>query len=40
VVTEANLREVRDRKDPRYTQWVHDVRETWLVQSAGEEKVA
>jgi hypothetical protein len=37
VVTESGLREVRGRNDPKYTQWVHDVRETWLVQSAGEE---
>jgi hypothetical protein len=37
VVTEATLREVRGRNDHRYTQWVNDVRDTWLVQSAGEE---
>ena len=35
VVTETNLREVVDRGRPGYTQWVHDVRDTWLVQSAG-----
>jgi hypothetical protein len=37
VVTEATLREVRGRNDHRYTQWLNDVRDTWLVQSAGEE---
>jgi hypothetical protein len=37
VVTETGLLEVRGRNDPRYTQWVYDVRDTWLVQSAGEE---
>jgi hypothetical protein len=37
VVTEATLREVQGRNDRRYTQWVYDVRDTWLIQSAGEE---
>ena len=37
VVTESGLLEVRGRNDPRYTQWVYDVRDTWLIQSAGEE---
>lgn len=37
VVTESGLLEVLGRNDPRYTQWVCDVRDTWLVQSAGEE---
>jgi hypothetical protein len=37
VVTEASVREVVARNDPRYTQWVYDVLDTWLVQSEGEE---
>jgi hypothetical protein len=37
VVTETNLREVRGRNHPRYTQWVQEVRSRWLIQSAGEE---
>jgi hypothetical protein len=37
VVTETTLLEVRGRNDPRYTQWVNDVRDTRLIQSAGEE---
>ena len=37
VVTEASLREVQGRDEPRYTQWVYDVLDTWLVQSEGEE---
>jgi hypothetical protein len=37
VATEATLVEVSDRGQPRYTQWVNDVRDTWLVQSAGSE---
>jgi hypothetical protein len=37
VVTEASLREVEGRNRPRYTQWVYDVLDTWLVQSEGEE---
>jgi hypothetical protein len=34
VVTETSLREVVDRGRRGYTEWVHDVRDTWLVQSA------
>ena len=37
VVTEASLREVEGRDDPRYTQWVYDVLDTWLIQSASQE---
>ena len=37
VLTEANLREVVARDEPRYTQWVYDVLDTWLVQSENEE---
>jgi hypothetical protein len=37
VVTEASLREVEGRDEPRYTQWVYDVLDTWLIQSASEE---
>jgi hypothetical protein len=37
VTTEATLVEVSDRGQPRYTQWVNDVRDAWLVQSAGSE---
>ena len=37
VVTEASLREVERRDEPRYTQWVYDVLDTWLIQSASEE---
>jgi hypothetical protein len=37
VVTESGLREVEGRSDQRYVQWVHDVRQTWLDQSEGEE---
>jgi hypothetical protein len=37
VITEASLREVANRIHPGYTQWVHDVLDTWLVQSEGEE---
>lgn len=33
----VTLREVHGRNDRRYTQWVYDVRDTWLIQSAGEE---
>jgi hypothetical protein len=33
---EANLREVTARGSAGYTQWVHDVLDTWLMQSAGE----
>lgn len=37
VVTPATLREVHGRNDRRYTRWVNDLRDTWLIQSAGEE---
>jgi hypothetical protein len=37
VVTEASLREVERRGEPRYTQWVYDVLDTWLIQSTSEE---
>jgi hypothetical protein len=37
VVTPATLQEVNGRKDRRYVRWVNDVRDTWLVQSAGED---
>ena len=37
VTTEATLVEVSDRGQPRYRQWVDDVRDTWLVQSADSE---
>jgi hypothetical protein len=37
VVTEASLREVVNRAHPRYTQWVYDVLDTWLIQSEGEQ---
>lgn len=37
VVTEASLREVVNRAHPRYTQWVHDVLATRLIQSEGEQ---
>ena len=36
VVTEATLLEVRGRDNPRYTQWVNDVRDTWLIKSKEE----
>jgi hypothetical protein len=36
VVTEANLREVEAWDRPSYTQWVHDVLDTWLIQSSGQ----
>lgn len=35
VVTEASLREVEARNKPRFTQWVYDVLDTWLIQSEG-----
>jgi hypothetical protein len=35
VVTAASLREVQGKNDPRYTQWVYDVLDTWLIQSSG-----
>jgi hypothetical protein len=37
VVTPATLQEVNGRNDRQYVRWVNDVRDTWLVQSAGEE---
>lgn len=37
VVTEASLREVVARDRPRFTQWVNDVLDVWLIQSAGKE---
>ena len=37
VVTEASLREVVNRAHPRYTQWVYDVLDTWLIQSESEQ---
>jgi hypothetical protein len=37
VVTEASLREVEMRGRPSYTQWVFDVLDTWMIQSAGQE---
>ncbi len=37
VVTEASLREVMARGQHGYTQWVHDVLDTWLIQSVSEE---
>jgi hypothetical protein len=37
VVTEASVREVEGRGRPNYTQWVYDVLDTWVIQSAGEE---
>ena len=40
VVTDASLREVEGRDEPRYTQWVYDVLDTWLIQSASEEPPA
>jgi hypothetical protein len=38
VVTEASLREVVARDKSRFTQWVFDVLDTWLIQSEGEEQ--
>jgi hypothetical protein len=37
VVTEASLGEVEARNRPRFSQWVYDVLDTWLIQSEGEE---
>jgi hypothetical protein len=37
VVTETGLREVVDRGKPRYTQWVNDVRDSWLARTIGSE---
>jgi hypothetical protein len=39
VVTDASLREVQTG-EPRYTQWIYDVLDTWLIQSASEELAA
>jgi hypothetical protein len=38
VVTEASLREVAAKADAQFMQWVRDVEDTWLVQSAGERQ--
>jgi hypothetical protein len=40
IVTEANLREVEKRDELRYTQWVYNVPDTWLIQSAYAEPLA
>ena len=37
VVTEASLRGVEARNEPRFTQWVYDVQDTWLILSEAEE---
>jgi len=37
VITKTSLREVVAWDRRRYTQWVHDVRDPWLVQSGGYE---
>jgi hypothetical protein len=37
AVTESSLREVVNRDRPRYTQWVHDVLDVWLIQSESEK---
>lgn len=37
VVTAASMREVAARNRPAYAQWVHDVLDTWLIQSAGND---
>jgi hypothetical protein len=36
AVTDASLREVVARDKPRFTQWVYDVLDAWLIQSEGE----
>lgn len=36
AVTEASFREVVARGDARYTQWVYDVLDTWLIQTEDE----
>jgi hypothetical protein len=38
VVTEASLREVVARERRKFTQWVYDVLDTWLIQSAREKR--
>jgi hypothetical protein len=40
AVTEASLQEVEGRDEPRYTRWVYDVLDIWLIQSAGEKSPA
>jgi hypothetical protein len=37
VVTAASLAEVQGRGDRRYTQWVRDLEDTWLIQSEGND---
>jgi hypothetical protein len=37
VVTQASLREVEARDERRFTRWVYDVLDTWLIQSEGED---
>ena len=37
VVTEANLSEVVNRTEASYTRWVYAVRDTWLIQTEGED---
>ena len=37
VVTAASLAEVQGRGDRRYTQWVRDVEDSWLIQSEGND---
>jgi hypothetical protein len=39
VVTDASLGEVDARGERIYATWVRDVRDAWLVQSKGEERV-
>ena len=39
VVTDASLREVDARGEQSYATWARDVRDTWLVQSEGVERV-
>jgi hypothetical protein len=40
VITRTSMREVMARGHGRYTQWVHDVRDPWLVQSGGYESAS
>lgn len=37
VVTQASLSEVDGRGHPGYSQWVRDVLDTWLIQSAADD---